>query len=81
MHSRQEYWSGLPCPPPGDLPNPETESRSPALQVDSLPSEPPGKTIFYIYVKVNMTLYYLPYEINIINTHKMYNVPLLFLIV
>ena len=31
------------CPPPGDLPNPETELRSPALQVDSLPAEPPGK--------------------------------------
>ena len=33
--SRQEYWSGLPCPPPGDLPDPEIEPRSPALQVDS----------------------------------------------
>ena len=43
--SRQEYWSGLPCPPPGDLPNPGTEPRSPALQVDSLPSEPPGKPV------------------------------------
>ena len=41
--SRQEYWSGLPCPPPGDLPNPGTEPRSPTLQVDSLPSEPPQK--------------------------------------
>ena len=40
--SRQEYWSGLPCPPPGDHPNPRIESRSPALQADSLPSEPPG---------------------------------------
>ena len=40
--SRQEYWSGLPCPLPGDLPNPGTASRSPALQVDFLPSEPPG---------------------------------------
>ena len=40
---RQEYWSGLPCPPPGDLPNPWIEPRSPALQVDSLPSELPGK--------------------------------------
>ena len=35
--SRQEYWSGLPCPPPGDLPNPGIEPRSPALQADSLP--------------------------------------------
>ena len=40
--SRQEYWSGLPCPPPEDLPNPGIKSRSPALQADSLPSEPPG---------------------------------------
>ena len=41
--SRQEYWSGLPCPPPGDLPNPGIEPRSPVLQTDCLPSEPPGK--------------------------------------
>ena len=40
--SRLEYWSGLPFPPPGDLPNPGIELRSPALQADSLPSEPPG---------------------------------------
>ena len=40
---RQEYWSGLPCPPPGDLPDPGIESTSPALQEDSLPTEPPGK--------------------------------------
>ena len=41
--SRQDYWSGFPCPLPGDLPNPGIELRSPALQADSLPSEPPGK--------------------------------------
>ena len=41
--SRQEYWSGLPLPSPGDLPNPGVEPRSPALQVDALTSEPPGK--------------------------------------
>ena len=39
--SRQEYCRGLPCPPPGDLPNQEIKPRSPALQVGSLPSEPP----------------------------------------
>jgi len=39
--SSQEYWSGLPCPPLGDLPNPGIEPRSPPLQVDSLLSEPP----------------------------------------
>ena len=44
--SRQDYWSGLPCPPPGDLPDPgiePTSPTSPALQVDSLTAEPPGK--------------------------------------
>ena len=41
--SRQEYWNGLPFPSPGDLPNPGIEPGSPALQADSLPSEPPGK--------------------------------------
>ena len=46
--SRQEYWSGLPLPPPGDLPDPGTESRSPSLQADSLPSEPPGKSMFLV---------------------------------
>ena len=38
--SRQEYWSGLPFPSPGDLPTPGIEPGSPALQADSLPSEP-----------------------------------------
>ena len=41
--SRQEYWSGLPFPSPGDLPNPGIEPRSLALQADALTSEPPGK--------------------------------------
>ena len=40
---RQEYWSRLPFPFPGELPNPGIEPRSPALQADSLLSEPPGK--------------------------------------
>ena len=39
--SIQEYWSGLPFHSPGDLPNPGIKPRSPALQADSLPSEPP----------------------------------------
>ena len=41
--SRQAYWSGLSRPPPGDLPNPGVEPKSPTIQVDSLPTEPPGK--------------------------------------
>ena len=47
--SRQEYWSGLSFPPPGDLPNlgiEPTSSESPvAFQVDTLPTEPPGKSL------------------------------------
>ena len=42
--SRQDYLSGLPFPSPGDLPHAGIEPRSPALQVDSLPSEPPGES-------------------------------------
>ena len=56
--SRQEYWSGLPCPPPGHLPNPGTEPRSPALQADSLLSEPLGKPYLYI---VSQFLYIIVY--------------------
>ena len=41
--SRQEYWSGLPCPPPGDLHNPGIKRRSSGLWADSLPFGPPGK--------------------------------------
>ena len=44
--SRQECWSGLPFPSPGDLPDPGIKPRSPALQADSLPWEPPGKPIY-----------------------------------
>ena len=46
--SRQEYWSGLPFPFTGDLPNPGIRPESPALQADSLPSEPPGNPRIYL---------------------------------
>ena len=46
--SRREYWSGLPFPSPEDLPNPGIKPRSPALQADSLPAEPPGKPNWYL---------------------------------
>ena len=42
--SRQEYWSGLTFPSPGDLPNPGIKPGSPVLQADALPSKPPGKS-------------------------------------
>ena len=45
VFSRQEYWSGLRFPSPGDLPNPETERGFPALQADSLPSETPSEAL------------------------------------
>ena len=40
--SRQEYWSGLPLPSPGDLPDPGIKPGSPTLEADALTSEPPG---------------------------------------
>ena len=50
--SKQAYWSGLPFPSPGDLPNPGIEPRFPALQADSLPTELHGKPKIALKVKV-----------------------------
>ena len=47
--SREEYWSGLPFPSPGDLPEPGIEPGSPAFQADGLTSEPPGKPVVLNY--------------------------------
>ena len=44
---KQEYWSGLPFPPPGDLPDPGNKPESPALKADILPSDPSGTVIQY----------------------------------
>ena len=49
--SRQKHWSGQPFPSPGDFPDPRIESESPALQADSLLSEPPGKHSRTLYIK------------------------------
>ena len=46
--SKQEYWSGLPFPSPGDLPDPGIKSGSPAWQADFLPSKPPGKPLMIL---------------------------------
>ena len=51
--SRQESWSGLPCPPPGDLPNPGIEPRSPTLQADNLSSEPQGSNPHPLHCKAD----------------------------
>ena len=59
---RQEYWNGLPFPSPGDLPDPEIESGSPALQADALLSEPPGVTLIFkvtfIFIFKNFSLFF-----------------------
>ena len=52
--SRQEYWSGLPSPSPGDFPSPAIEHGSPSLQADTLPSEPPGEPRFICLLKTLM---------------------------
>ena len=51
--SRQEYWSGLPFPSPGDLPDPGIEPESPALEADALTSEPQGSPIYTKYTLFN----------------------------
>ena len=55
-NSRQEYYSGLPRGSPGDLPNPGIKARSPALQVDSLQSEPPGKPMNKVLVQFSYSI-------------------------
>ena len=54
--SQQAYWSGLPFPSPGDLPDPGIKSGSPALQADSLPSEPPGKPVAFTLLLINQII-------------------------
>ena len=53
---RQEYWNGLPFPPLGDLPDPGIKPRSPVLQADSLPFEPPGISLIYVYLQISHNL-------------------------
>ena len=58
----QEYWSGLPFPSAGELPDPRTEPRAPALHADSLPSEPPGRpdiTLGPLYFTLHLIHEYL----------------------
>ena len=62
--SRQESWNGLPFPSPGDLPNPGIKPGSPALQVDSLSSEPPGKP------KCFLLLLFLPSRFSRVRPHR-----------
>ena len=60
--SRQAYWSGLPCPPSGDLPNPGIEHASPvsnALKVDILPIDPSGKPVFLTTLGKMLSAYFV----------------------
>ena len=55
--SGQEYWSGLPFPSPGDLPDPGIELGSPTVQADSLPSKPSGKPCLCTWVRLCMCIF------------------------
>ena len=73
--SRQEYWSGLPFPSPGDLPDPGIEPRSPALEADALTSEPPGKPPHDLIASQRLYLqmsshWGLGFNITILGEHK-----------
>ena len=61
--SRQEYWSGLPFPFPGDLPDPGIEPRFPALQADALPSELLGKPVSNTCTKLRVCKFVCFYAI------------------
>ena len=69
--SRHEYWSGLPFPSPGDLPDPGIEPRSPSLEADALTSEPPGKMIQNLENKMALQINRL--ETRIEKRQKMFN--------
>ena len=59
MYCRQEYWSGVPFPSRGDLPDPEIPLASPTWRVDSFTTEPAGKFILYIYKYLKYTCAYI----------------------
>ena len=82
LFSRQEYWSGLPFPSPGDLPNPGMELWSPTLQADSLPSELPVKPnnsrlilirishLRFVLCSTNFTVHILNYFIKLFDAYQ-----------
>ena len=88
--SRQEYWSGWSCPPPGDLPNPGIEPGFPTLQADSLPSEPlflnafkkncsehSWKSSYLVAVSVPGVVYTLPRFVSAATLHDTYSLHIL----
>ena len=78
--SRQEYWSGLPFPSPGDFPGPGIQPRCPVLQGDSLPSEPPGKPRAFLIFLLFTSFIYL-HQPTLIDSYRirwgLYSAPLI----
>ena len=64
--SRQEYWSGLPSPSPGNLPDPGIETWSPVLQTDALLSEPPGKPTGEAHQGISYACTYIPFLLSLL---------------
>ena len=78
--SRQEYWSGLPFPSPGDLPDPGIKPMSPALQADALPSEISGKPLSLPNSKPTSISSTTLYDTKIYISYKLFQASLLKLI-
>ena len=68
--SRQEYWSGLPFPSPGDLPDPGIEPGSPAFQENALTSEPPGHSFLQGIFRYNLNQITHDYTVKVTNKFK-----------
>ena len=62
--SRQEYWSGLPCPPTGDLPDPGIKPKSPVLASRIFTTEPPGRPYLLVYLSVYLWIYPSRYHLS-----------------
>ena len=65
--SREEYWSGLPCPSPGYFPNPGIEPESPALQADSLPFQPLVKSTQELGASLDKAKHVTPFQFHLGN--------------
>ena len=72
VFSRQEYWNGLPCPPPGDLPDPGIKPKSPALQMDSFVTEPlyPQQALKNTYKDLCSKIFITPLHISAANWNQ-----------
>ena len=71
--SRQEYWSGLPCPSPGDLPYPRIKPRSPSLQADSFPLELLWRSISYLLIAVSVCICIMSNDVTHLFMHLLAN--------